>query len=1280
MRRIAGSGARSLGSGRRARYSNPAAIVFVLLSCAASAHAQTISANSDHVLVVKPDGTVWAWGANGSGQIGDNSTTRRDLPTQVSGLTGVVAVAAGVNHSLALKSDGTLWAWGANSNGQLGQGTSGGTPQKVPIQVSNLSNVVAVTAGSSYSVAVKSDGTVWVWGANNNSQLGDGTTTQRTSPVQLTSIGNVVAVSSRAGHTLALKNDDTVVAWGANGNGQLGIGSTSPTTTPVAVTGLTGVTAIAAGDSHSLALLTGGTAKAWGANLQGQLGDGSTTQRTSPVSVSTLGSIAVISAGGTHSAAVTTGGSAFAWGNNANGQLGDGSDDPATTPLAVANPSSVDAVMAGQSFTLFLTPDETLWACGRNHTGQIGDGTLVTRLSPVKVSETTYVWKVGTPTFSVNTGTYTSVQNVTVASVTSGATIHYTTNGADPTESDPTVPGNGIVTVSESLTLKAKAWKTGIPESNVDGKTYTLKVATPTLSPGTGTYTIPKTVTVNNSVSGVSLHYTTTGADPLETDPTVAAGGTVAVNQSLVLKVRGWRTGWVVSDAVTGTYTLKVATPTLTPTGGTYTAAQNVTATTTSPDATLRYTTSGQEPLPTDPEVTSSIAVGTAATLRVKGSRTGWTDSDTAIATYTFNLGTVATPTFTPIGGTYTAGQSVTLETTTSGAVIRYTTDGTEPTVLSKQYTGDVVVASPMTLKARAFKADWTASATATAAYDFDYGTVAQPTFGPPGGDYTSRRDVTVSTATAGATIRYTTNGLEPTESDTTIASGSPITVDLSMRLRAKAFKSGLTPSPTTTADYWVTGTVAAGGNHTLALKADGTVWSWGANGLGQLGDDTTDSRDTPVQVIGLTDVVAIAAGHTHSLAAKRDGTVWAWGNNGNRQLGDNTNVPRRETPVQTFGITDVVAVAAGESHSLALKKDGTVCAWGGGSSGQIGDGFTTQRPTPVCLSLPTGVVAIAAGAQHSLALKTDGGASGTVWAWGYNFWGAIGDGSTTSIRPSPLNVLGGATAVGAGERHSLAALADGTARAWGHNGPGKLGNNSITDSKVPVVVQDLDGVVAITGGDIHSLARTSESTVWGWGDVLLNLILSPYFPYRIPGTGTTAIAAAAGGSHSVVAQRDGSVWTWGLNTSGQLGKGSTGNSSYPVKLASFSLVSADWLIGDQDGDGLATWRELELGTEPLNADSNDDGLLDGAAVTSRESATNTDMDADGVTNVTERTNGTDPFRADSDDDGVNDAADAFPLDPSRSQPLQPTPGDTTPPCIVLIYPTNAVLILGGCS
>ena len=161
---------------------------------------------------------------------------------------------------------------------------------------------------------------------------------------------------------------------------------------------------------------------------------------------------------------------------------------------------------------------------------------------------------------------------------------------------------------------------------------------------------------------------------------------------------------------------------------------------------------------------------------------------------------------------------------------------------------------------------------------------------------------------------------------------------------------------------------VAGGPYHSLTLKNDGTVWAWGRNDFGELGNGTTTSRYTPVQVKGLTNVVAIAAGYDHSLALRSDGTVWAWGLNGNGQLGDGTTT-NRTTPVQVKGLTNVVAIAAGVYHSLAIRSDGTVWTWGYNTYGQLGDGTTTNKTTPVQVKGLTNVVAIAAGVYHSLAL-----------------------------------------------------------------------------------------------------------------------------------------------------------------------------------------------------------------------------------------------------------------------------------------------------------------------
>jgi alpha-tubulin suppressor-like RCC1 family protein len=200
---------------------------------------------------------------------------------------------------------------------------------------------------------------------------------------------------------------------------------------------------------------------------------------------------------------------------------------------------------------------------------------------------------------------------------------------------------------------------------------------------------------------------------------------------------------------------------------------------------------------------------------------------------------------------------------------------------------------------------------------------------------------------------------------------------------------------------------IACRGRHSLALLADGTVRAWGGNSAGQLGDGTTANRSTPVLVAGLTNVIAIAAGDDHSLALRSDGSVWAWGSNVNGKLGDGS-VINRLTPTATLLTSGITAIAAGTMNSVALRNDGVVLAWGINETGQLGSGSLTPgfrpQPAPV-INLP-GVVAIAfssGGLSHGLAVKSDG----TVWAWGDNMKGQLGNGSTAPFSATPVQVTG---------------------------------------------------------------------------------------------------------------------------------------------------------------------------------------------------------------------------------------------------------------------------------
>ena len=256
-----------------------------------------VAAGGSHSLALTPERNLWAWGANWSGQLGLGSTTDTPLPTQVGGVSDLVAVAGGDSHTVALRGDGTVWGAGYDGDGQLGQP---GSDSAVFVQVPGLTDVVQIASGSSHVLALRADGTVVAWGANWSGQLGDGTFDSAFSPVTVAGLTGVVAVAAGAEHSLALKVDGTVLAWGANWTGQLGDGTTDARPTPAPVLGLAGIVRIASGPVayHAFAVGADGSPYAWGANWSGQLGDDSTDARFTPVSVPGLTAVTHVAAGG----------------------------------------------------------------------------------------------------------------------------------------------------------------------------------------------------------------------------------------------------------------------------------------------------------------------------------------------------------------------------------------------------------------------------------------------------------------------------------------------------------------------------------------------------------------------------------------------------------------------------------------------------------------------------------------------------------------------------------------------------------------------------------------------------------------------------------------------------------------------------------------------------------------------------------------------------------------------------------------------------------------------
>lgn len=302
------------------------------------------------------------------------------------------------------------------------------------------------------------------------------------------------------------------------------------------------------------------------------------------------------------------------------------------------------------------------------------------------------------------------------------------------------------------------------------------------------------------------------------------------------------------------------------------------------------------------------------------------------------------------------------------------------------------------------------------------------------------------------------------------------------------------------------------GGNGYSIMLCDSLVWTVGSNSIGQLGDNTTIDKLIPIEVIGLTDIIAVQAGASHSLALKSDGTVWSWGNNTSGQLGNNTTNPS-SIPIQIPGLSDIVKIVAGSSYNIAVDNDSIAWMWGTNYAGQI-NGVITDKLFPI--QTHSNVIDITASEAHTIVLNNDstilvwnngitamnlsdifkvsGGdkhffafkSDNTIWAWGDNQYGQLGDNTTISQGSNTAVQVIGLTnviSIAGGQRHSIALKDDGTVWTWGWNGMGQLGNNTLIDELTPIQVPGLDSVIEISAGAHHSMAKRSDSTIWVWGN-----------------------------------------------------------------------------------------------------------------------------------------------------------------------------------------------------
>jgi alpha-tubulin suppressor-like RCC1 family protein len=315
---------------------------------------------------------------------------------------------------------------------------------------------------------------------------------------------------------------------------------------------------------------------------------------------------------------------------------------------------------------------------------------------------------------------------------------------------------------------------------------------------------------------------------------------------------------------------------------------------------------------------------------------------------------------------------------------------------------------------------------------------------------------------------------------------------------------------------------VSTSDTFTIGVRANGTSWSWGVGTCGRLGDGTTVNKSSPVSVVGgFTNWCQASAGTIHGLGVRQNGTAWGWGGNTYGRLGDDTTVDKSSPVSVVGGFTNWCRVSAGSTHSAGLRSNGTLWAWGGAGVGQLGDNTTVNKSSPVSVVGGfTDWCQVSVGASFKLGVRTNG----TVWGWGFNNVGQLGD-NTVAAKSSPVSVRGGFTdwcQVSAGESHSLGVRRSGSAWAWGSSACGALGDGTTVSKSSPVLVVGgfTDWCQVSAAARYISLGVRTNGTAWAWGNGAYGILgdgttVSKSSPVSIVGGFTDWCQVCAGGQTS---------------------------------------------------------------------------------------------------------------------------------------------------------------------